>query len=210
MSGVSLRRHRFLRTLVSSVHSQEPIKEDRLPQIHLLCAVSFTIAGVGWLLVKGPTQVIRGTVPLDIEAPFSYMVMAFPFLGILVADALALWKLATKWASLVLILQVGCICFLSIVRLTYRLPISGHVLLIAFFILYSLGTRRALVRTIETLVAVVAFCVLLATKLIAWSDWQTPAVALAVAVTLWMSGNIGGRALDMVGRRTRDRSGSAG
>jgi len=207
---VTLRRYRLVRALVSSAHGQEPINEDRLLQTHLLCTVSFTIAGVGWLLVKGPTQVVRGTVPLDIEAPFSYMVTAFPFLGILVADALALWRLATKWASLVLILQVGCICFLAVVRLLYRLPISGHVLLIAFFILYSLGTRRALVRTIETLVAAAAFCVLLVTKLIAWSDWQTPAIAMAVAATLWMSGNVGGRALDMVGRRTRDKSGSAG
>lgn len=189
-AGVTLRRNRPLSALINSAHGQEPINENRLLQTHLLFAVGFTIAGIAWLLIKGPTQVVRGTVPLDVKAPFSYMVTAFPFLGILVADALGLWRLALKWASLVLMLQVGCICFLSVVRLMYRLPISGHVLLVAFFILYSVGTRRSLVSTIETLIAVVALCVLLTTKLIAWSDWQTPTIAMAIAATLWMSGNL--------------------
>ena len=53
-----------------------------------------TLAGAAWLAHKGPVPVIRITTPLPEMAPFWYMLLAFPVLGMLVADLFELWRAA--------------------------------------------------------------------------------------------------------------------
>lgn len=51
-----------------------------------------TLAGAAWLIHQGPVPVVRITTPLPEAAPFWYMLLAFPILGLLVADLLDLYK----------------------------------------------------------------------------------------------------------------------
>ena len=53
----------------------------------IVAAVS--LVGMLWLLHAGPTPVIRITTPLDENAPFWYMISAFPILGMLIAELVA-------------------------------------------------------------------------------------------------------------------------
>jgi hypothetical protein len=58
----------------------------------ILIITVVTIAGAIWLHISGPMHVIRITTPIDQFAPFWYMLSAFPFLGMLLADLLDLYR----------------------------------------------------------------------------------------------------------------------
>ena len=160
-------------------------------QAHLLGAALVTGAGLGWLLLAGPMPVVRGTTPLDTDVPLSYMIVAFPFLGILLAGVADRFRSpGGRRQGLVLLVQTGLVCLLSALRLKYRLPISGHLLLLAFFLLYGVGSARSALRLGELLAGGVVFLALLAVKLAAWNDWLTPAVGIGLAVLIWLAGKL--------------------
>jgi hypothetical protein len=79
---------------------------------------------------KGPVPVIRITTPLAEMAPFWYMLLAFPVLGMLVADLFDLWRArGLSLPTVELGLQIALIVALSSLRLGVRIPLSGHALL---------------------------------------------------------------------------------
>lgn len=101
--------------------------------------LAITLFGAVWLLYKGPVPVVRVTTPMQETAPFWYMLSAFPVFGMLVADLISLvaqYGLASKTVELGF--QIGILVFVSNARLALRLPISGHSLLFAYFILRRL------------------------------------------------------------------------
>lgn len=51
-----------------------------------------TLAGSVWLILQGPIPVVRITIPLPEPAPFWYMLLAFPVLGLLLADLRDLYR----------------------------------------------------------------------------------------------------------------------
>ncbi|MCZ7567374.1 MAG: hypothetical protein M5U01_02085 [Ardenticatenaceae bacterium] len=154
-----------------------------------LAALLSTLAGAVWLRTQGSMPVVRGTMPLDLEVPFVYMLSAFPFLGVLTADVFVLLRSpASRKAAFLLAAQVGVIILLSAARLSYRLPISGHILLLTFFVQRSMSRRSHTAYTIETGLGLLALAVLIGIKLVAWRDWVTVGWAMAVAIVLSLSG----------------------
>jgi hypothetical protein len=102
-----------------------------------------TGAGALWLIHKGPVPVVRITTPLPEITPFWYMLLAFPVLGMLVADWMDLARLrGLDLATAELGCQIALIVGLSAVRLDSRIPLSGHALLIAYFLLRRLWLRN--------------------------------------------------------------------
>jgi hypothetical protein len=98
-----------------------------------------TLAGALWLYLKGPIPVIRGTTALDEIVPFWYMVSAFPVLGILVVDFLsALGKYRFGRRTILLFSQILVLMMISNIRLSLKIPISGHAFLFSFFIFYRI------------------------------------------------------------------------
>jgi len=148
--------------------------------------VAFTTAlGAAWLLYKGPTPVVRATTPLSETTPFWYMLSAFPVLGMLLADLVFLLAVHGFGCAVIeLGLQVVFLVAASSLRLTLRLPISGHILLFAYFLL-----RRFLVGAptsnntarIEVVFALLSYAVASYVKLFRWSDPITWAVGAAAA-----------------------------
>lgn len=157
---------------------------------HLLAILAFTAAGAIWLWVKGPMPVVQGTVPLDIDVPFAYMLSAFPFLGILTADVLvSLWLRANRGAAVVLAAQLGSITLIAAARLSHRIPISGHILLLTFFVMRSRNMmRRDATRRTETWVGLLVLLVLVGIKAVAWHDLVTVGWAVALATMIWLGG----------------------
>src|SRR5437867_5203047 len=107
----------------------------RTPAIRVAVVLACTVAGIAWLLHKGPVPVIRIMTPLPEPAPFWYMLAAFPVLGLLVADMV---DLVLADGLTLNTLELGCqivvLILLSNLRLGIRLPISGHALLVSYFI----------------------------------------------------------------------------
>lgn len=138
----------------------------------LLIVTACTLAGALWLALQGPMPVIRGTTPLPEAAPFWYMVLAFPFLGLLLADLLDLYRAeGITLPTLELALQIGLILVLSSARLGLRIPLSGHSLLLSYFILRKLLMRPLSKRSrFELWLAVGALSAVAYPKLAWWDD----------------------------------------
>jgi hypothetical protein len=111
-----------------------------------------TAAGAAWLAAKGPVKVIIGTREIDEIAPTWYMLAAFPVLGMLLADVLdaALERGGVRGGvrglfakrTVVLGASVALLVVVSNLRLGIRLPISGHVLLMTYFLGLRCFARR--------------------------------------------------------------------
>ena len=149
--------------------------------------LAVTLVGAVWLYWKGPVPVVRGTTPLQETAPFWYMVSAFPILGMLVADLVYLFRhYGFERRSFELASQLAVLLVVSNARLGSRLPISGHILLFAYFILRRLLIRipaHKLARA-ESLIATFLFAVTAYVKITWWSDPITVAFAAAMALGL--------------------------
>jgi hypothetical protein len=115
------------------------------------------------------------------------MLLAFPVLGMLVADLVDLWRLrGLDRVSAELALTILLILALSSLRLGARIPLSGHALLTAYFI-----ARRLLFRALpprqsrwETSVAVAALAAIAYPKLFWWRDPLTLLTGMAAGVLL--------------------------
>ena len=69
--------------------TKEPV---RRPAQRAFLILACTLAGAAWLIHTGPMPVIRISTPLPVMAPTWYMLLAFPVLGMLVADLVDLWR----------------------------------------------------------------------------------------------------------------------
>lgn len=149
--------------------------------------VACTLAGWVWLALQDPIPVIRITTPLAETAPFWYMLLAFPILGLLVADLFDLYRSEGISRSTVeLALQIALIVLLSSARLSARLPLSGHSLLVSYFVarrflLPSLppGLSRA-----ELWLGLGVLAAVVYPKLFWWSDPVTLLTGMALGAAL--------------------------
>ncbi len=161
----------------------------------LLIVTACTLAGGLWLVLQGPMPVIRITTPLPEAAPFWYMVLAFPFLGLLLADLLDLYRSeGLTVRPLELAFQIGLILVLSSARLGFRIPLSGHSLLLSYFMF-----RKLLMRTfpqrqsqLEPWLAAGALGAVAYPKLVWWNDAVTFFAGVTVGALLavfsrWMT-----------------------
>lgn len=146
-----------------------------------------TAVGTLWLYLRGPLPVMRGTIPLPETVPTWYMLAAFPILGMLVADWAALLAATDhRLPALELGIQIALLVALSSLRLKTAVPLSGHSLLFAYFIL-----RRLLVpfpsqitRAPEIALAFILFCLTSYVKLFWWSDLQTLIFGILIGAIL--------------------------
>lgn len=144
-----------------------------------------TAAGIAWLVHRGPRPVIRIMTPIDEPAPFWYMLSAFPVLGMLVADAVDIFLADGFTLSLIeLSSQIIVLIGLSSLRLGIYLPISGHALLVGYFIFRRLFIPPAspVQNRIELGVAFVVLIIIAYPKLFWWTDPITLTVGIVVGL----------------------------
>ncbi len=175
------RTHRSHSMNLSSGRAYLPTRRVRWMIILLV-----TAAGILWLNQRGPVPVMRGTMPLAGTVPYWYMLAAFPFLGMLVADWVSLLIQGRPLLVLELGFQIGLLITLSSLRLATAIPLSGHILLFAYFIV-----RRVLVpfpqrdlRKVECGLAILVFGVASYVKLFWWSDPETLAAGSLLGTIL--------------------------
>ncbi|HSK76426.1 MAG TPA: hypothetical protein VLQ45_08190 [Thermoanaerobaculia bacterium] len=146
-----------------------------------------TLAGWVWLALQDPLPVIRITTPLAETSPFWYMLLAFPILGLLVADLFDLYRSEGISRSTVeLGVQITLIVLLSSARLSVRLPLSGHSLLVSYFI-----ARRLLLPSfprgrsrVELWLGLGVMVAIVYPKLFWWSDPVTLLTGMALGAAL--------------------------
>jgi hypothetical protein len=164
-------------------------KIGRLASPHVRWAIVLmtTALGAAWLYYKGPVPIVRVTTPLQEPVPFWYMLSAFPVLGMLAADLAFLFvSHGLERKTVELGFQVGILVLASNLRLVLRLPISGHSLLFAYFILRRLfiGIPGHSLAKAECLVTMFLYTITSYVKVFWWSDPITVAVGTGIAIGL--------------------------
>ena len=104
------------------------------------------------------------------------MISAFPVLGMLLADLYDNFKVDRFGKQFTeLAVQVLLLIVISQVRLTFKIPLSGHILLFSYFIF-----RRAPIKDgfnkiayYELLVCIVFLIITGYVKIFWWTDWIT-------------------------------------
>lgn len=155
--------------------------------LRLAAITACTIAGAAWLAYKGPVPVVRITTPLAEMAPFWYMILAFPVLGMLMADLVDLYRTRRiDRLSVELAVQIALIVVISNLRLGIRIPLSGHALLTAYFIArrWWLRPYHPQQSAFELGTAVVIFGLIAYPKLAWWNDPITLCAGIAVGLVL--------------------------
>jgi hypothetical protein len=139
-------------------------------------------------------HVVRITTPIEEFAPFWYMLSAFPFLGMLLADLLDLYR-DTGFSKRTI--ELACttivIVVLSNLRLGIRLPISGHSLVVSYLLFRRLFMQQSNneISRIEILLAIFVLAILTYIKL----SWWTDPITLGSGVILALSFALIGRAI---------------
>lgn len=157
------------------------------PYVRWAIVLVTTAFGAAWLYHKGPVPIVRVITPLPEAVPFWYMLSAFPVLGMLVADLVSL--LATcglERRTAELGFQIGVLVLASNLRLVLRLPMSGHSLLFAYFILRRLfiGIPGHNLAEAECVIAMLLYAITSYVKVSWWSDPITVAVGTGIAIGL--------------------------
>lgn len=154
----------------------------------LILVLATTVAGAAWLVHKGPVPVIRITTEIDEFAAFRYMLTAFPVLGMLLADLADGWRRREPGArrgTIVLAVNIACAVALSSLRLGIRLPVSGHALVVAYFLARrwclpgDRGGGRLEVGCAAAILAAIAYA-----KLVWWTDPITLGAGIGLALLL--------------------------
>ena len=95
-----------------------------------------TAAGALFLLIIGPRPELRGSVPLQQNVSFIYMIIAFPAYGVLIADLL---QLSAERRSSAVIIELAAQLFIlgvvALMRIFGRVPLSGHALVFSYVVL---------------------------------------------------------------------------
>jgi len=158
-----------------------------LSYFRLIVILVITFTGALWLYTKGPIPVIRGTIALDEIVPLWYMLSAFPVLGMLVADFLAaIVKYHFGRRTIVLFSQIFLLVIISNIRLSLKIPISGHAFLFAFFILHRIFARdfNGLSSRAELIFTVALLLIIGYIKLVWWTDLLTLSVGIISGIVL--------------------------
>jgi hypothetical protein len=157
------------------------------PYVRWAIVLITTAFGATWLYHKGPVPIVRVTTPLQEAVPFWYMLSAFPVLGMLAADlAFFFVSYGLERKTVELGFQVGILVLASNLRLVLRLPMSGHSLLFAYFILRRLfiGIPGHSLAKAECVVAMFLYTITSYVKVFWWSDPITVAVGTGIAIGL--------------------------
>jgi len=159
--------------------------------LRILVILLCTAVGALWLVHTGPVAVIRIMTTQTEITPFWYMLSAFPILGMLVADLVEL-LLGSGFsvAALELGAQILVLIVLSNLRLGFNLPMSGHALLVSYFVFRRvfIPPDSSLQNRIELGIALVAFVMIAYPKLVWWTDPITLGMGILVGLSLaWVS-----------------------
>jgi hypothetical protein len=132
-----------------------------------------------------PYPAVRGSQPLPVTTPVHYQVTVFLPFGILLAEiALELLRAPSRRLFLSYAAQLGLITGFALMRLAWFVPVSGHVLLITYYLLRQAITLRAAHRA-RLIVGLAVALQILGYKLLVWRDPITPLTGVILGAAAW-------------------------
>ncbi len=151
-----------------------------------LCAVA---AAIFWT-VRGPMPVLRGSTPLPIPTPLGYQAPVFLPFGMLAGELAWAWLNRERAAYLAsLPWQLAALCAVALIRLTLAIPVSGHAVLLAFFLLHELVAQHGR-HLLRALIGLAVLTEVAYFKLMVWDDGRTLVAGLVLGAGVWAAGRL--------------------
>ena len=151
------------------------------------------LAGI-YFQIQGYPLVNTATETLDVITPPLYMLPVFLPLGILVGEVFCLWRQNEPKSAIQLFVTISIMGSLSFFRLITTIPISGHAIILTFFLLHEIitNTHKHLLRIV---VGIVIFVITCNYKFLVWSDPLTFLLGIIVGLILWVLSYLCGKIL---------------
>ncbi len=148
-----------------------------------------TAAGAAYFLLRGPLPVMRGTSELPLVTPLRYLIPVFVPFGILMGEGVWAWLARSDAAFLrALPWQLAALCITAAARIkTAYPPVSGHTLLLAYFLLHEGITQRGR-HPVRIAIGLAVLVEVGYYKLWVWDDLETFTWGLTVGAAIWAAG----------------------
>ncbi|NHJ01734.1 MAG: hypothetical protein EAX86_06295 [Candidatus Heimdallarchaeota archaeon] len=167
----------------------EPFSKKRLDPLEILIIYGpgIFIILLAWFYFEflGYPLVTTAKETLTSVAPAIYMLPAFFPFGILIGEEI--WYFFQfKDFNRVIIKSGGLLilAFMSGVRLIFQIPISGHSLILSYFILQEVITNQAKY-IFRLMIGIIVLCITLYYKIMLWKDPITLFLGLIGGVLIW-------------------------
>jgi hypothetical protein len=158
------------------------------PALHAWGAGALTVAMGLLFWLRGPLPTVNTDYSLLHQPSLTYMVLAFPLFGAVCAEW---WLQRRTREGRILLAQLAVLSVMAVGRLALGIPVSGHVLMGTFFILWAPTLPHKPLARVETALGGLALLYFLHTKMVAWEDFRSSTGGLiagalvAGAGTLW-------------------------
>jgi len=124
---------------------------------------------------------------LDIRTPPFYMISIFIPYGILLGEALYIWINKKNKIFILLLIECFLLAVLSFIRILTKVPISGHTVIIFFYILHQIITNRLRYR-IRTIIGLIVLIIIVYFKIFLWNDIMTLISGGIIGIILFFLG----------------------
>lgn len=155
-----------------------------------ICSCILTIVGYYYFAFFGLPEVETFSGTINEKVPLIYMLIIFPFIGILVGDFFysVFSKNNINFKDKILFLEMTILFILSFLRMAFFLPISGHSLILTFFILREMVDNKNN-NKIRIVIGVIVSLFTIYYKLFMWKDPITLILGILIGLVIFEIGN---------------------
>lgn len=147
-----------------------------------------TILSIIFFSIRGYPLVITATETLSIYTPPLYMISIFFPLGILIGEITWLWnEKKERNLYILLILECSIVALFSFIRYIISIPLSGHAIIILFYILHQAINSR-FKHPLRFLIGIVVLIITIVYKIFLWNDPITFLFGTILGIILWLPG----------------------
>ncbi len=149
-----------------------------------------TILSIIFFSIIGYPLVVTATETLSIYTPPLYMISIFFPFGILIGEIIWLWN-EKEERNMYILLLIECIFvgLFSFIRYIIRVPLSGHAIIILFYILHQ-AINNKFKHPLRFLVGFVVLTITLVYKIFLWNDSITFLLGVLLGIILWLPGGL--------------------
>ncbi len=153
-------------------------------------AVLVTLLAALVLAARAPQPVVRGTVSLGIPTPLIYQLPVFFPFGLLAGEVL--WEGLQSGIRSQLAIRSGWLLVLSLIavlRLSMGIPISGHAMLITYYVLDE-ALARSPRHPLRILIGIAIGVEVVVFKVWIWQDSSTLVAGFGAGMGIWLLGQL--------------------
>lgn len=156
-------------------------------EILTIYGLSLSITIIAWIIfeIQGYPLVVTAKETLTYATPAIYMIPIFIPLGILLGELI--WDLYQEKNNKHLITNLGGLSIIAIVsgvRIFFKIPLSGHSLILSYFILHEIVTNKS-----RYIFRIMIGCIILLLtsfyKIFLWQDFITLLLGFLGGIIIW-------------------------